>query len=155
MLELSESPQSSQYPSYETAMNFSSQEIELARSLRQRGIPWEPEAGNYVYDLTGFCKQKSPFQERVYFILNYPYFMRNVGGVDRFKEIMLWLPTWENLRDLLRVHGISDQQVSLHLAETQAIENGTERLALYQLAEATFTSQEPPIHSSDRESLQR
>ena len=62
-------------------MHFSEQEITLAKRLKQLGLVWEPQAGNYVYDPTEFCQQPSPFQERVYFILNYNYFMKAVGGV--------------------------------------------------------------------------
>ena len=114
-------------------MKFSEQEIEMARSLRQRGLAWEPRAGHYVFDETGFCKQASPFQDGVYFILNYPYFMRAVGGVDRFKEIMLWLPTWDDLRALLQEFGVSDQEVAEYLHSGRFFESGGERLALYQM----------------------
>ena len=116
-------------------MHFSDLEIEAARRLRRRGLSWEPRAGHYVYDETGFCKQASPFQEKVYFILNYPYFMRAVGGVERFKEIMLWLPTWDDLREVLRDLGVSDSVVARFLRERKAIESGQERLALYELVE--------------------
>ena len=84
----------------------------------------------------GVCKQASPFQEKVYFILNYPYFMRAVGGVQRFKEIMLWLPTWDDLRGVLRDFGVSDVDVASFLRERKAIESGQERLALYELVES-------------------
>ena len=70
-------------------MQFREEEIILARRLRDRGLPWEPKPGHFVYDETGFCRQPSPFQEKVYFILNYDYFMKAVGGVDRFKSIMI------------------------------------------------------------------
>ena len=96
-------------------MTFSEAEIEAARRLRRSGLSWEPSAGHYVYDKTGFCKQASPFQEKVYFILNYPYFMRAVGGVQRFKGIMLWLPTWDDLRGVLRDFGVSDVDVASFL----------------------------------------
>ncbi len=43
----------------------------MARELRRRGLPWTPQAGHYVFDETGFCSKGSPFQEGVYFILNY------------------------------------------------------------------------------------
>ena len=121
-------------------MHFSEAEIEAARRLRRSGLAWEPRAGHYVYDETGFCKQASPFQEKVYFILNYPYFMRAVGGVERFQEIMLWLPTWDDLREVLRDFGVSDVDVASFLTEQSAIESGQERLALYELVESCLSS---------------
>ena len=121
-------------------MYFSDLEIEAARRLRQLGIPWEPRAGHYVFDETGSCSHASPFQEKVFFILNYDYFMRLVGGLERFKQIMLWLPTWEDLRQILRERGLSDVVVAKYLAEQQAIEAGQERLALYRLVESSDAS---------------
>ena len=122
-------------------MRFSEAEIDLARRLQRNGLTWEPKAGNYVYDETGFCKQASPFQERVYFILNYSYFMKTVGGVDRFKAIMTWLPTWNDAREILRSLHVSDQQILEYLTAEKAIENGMERFALYGLIDSTIGNQ--------------
>jgi hypothetical protein len=121
-------------------MQYTDEEIKLARQLRDEGLFWEPRAGHYVYDETGFCKQPSPFQEGVYFILNYPYFMKAVGGVERFKEIMIWLPTWYDAREILRENGLADQQIVDHLCDEHAIERGTERLALYQMILSSLRS---------------
>ncbi|TWU56268.1 hypothetical protein [Rubripirellula reticaptiva] len=116
-------------------MRFTEDEIVAAKRLHECGLPWEPQAGHYVFDETGFCEQSSPFQEKVYFILNYSYFMRIVGGVKRFTEIMVWLPTWEDLREVLRDLGLSDIEVANYLDERQATGLGSERLALYQLVQ--------------------
>lgn len=122
-------------------MRFSEQEIILARRLCQLGLDWTPQAGHYVYDETGFCKQASPFQEGVYYILNYDYFMKRVGGVERFKQIMTWLPTWQNTRHSLKALGIANREIAQFLYERQAIEYEQERLALYQLLASTLTRQ--------------
>ncbi len=114
-------------------MRFTEAEIQLARQLRDQGLAWEPRAGHYVLDPTEFCQQASPFQDRVYFILNYPYFMKTVGGVERFKEIMIWLPTWQDAREILRGLGVSDRTVARYLEDGEAIAVGSERLALYEL----------------------
>ena len=124
-------------------MRYTDDEIHLARQLRDRRLLWQPKAGHYVYDETGFCKQASPFQDRVYFILNYPYFMKTVGGVDRFKEIMTWLPTWEDARQILRNHHVSDQQDLAHLCNEHAVEDGTERFALYRLIASSLSNDSP------------
>ena len=114
-------------------MRFSDRELELAQALRDVSLAWEPQAGHYVYDLTGFCPQKSPFQPGVYFILNYPYFMDRVGGVQRFKQIMLWLPTYEDARGVLRDLGISDAEVADELHRRRAVQQGVERTVLYEM----------------------
>ena len=120
-------------------MHFCEAEIEAARRLRRSGLSWKPRAGHYVYDETRFCKQASPFQEKVHFILNYPYFMRAVGVVERFQEIMLWLPTWDDLREVLPDFGVSDVDVASFVVEQSAIELGQERLALYELVESCLS----------------
>ena len=116
--------------------HFSETEIKLARQLREHGLSWEPAVGHYVYDETGICEKGSPFQEKVYFILNYAYFMQLVGGVDRFKATMLWLPTWEDLRAILRGFGYCDLEVANSLAANNSIGTGEERLALYKFVDA-------------------
>ena len=105
----------------------------MARQLRRSGLSWEPKAGHYVYDETQFCQQASPFQENVYFILNHPYFMKAAGGVEKFKEIMLWLPTWHDVRQLLWQFDITDQHVLETLTARNAIERGEELDALLDL----------------------
>ena len=114
-------------------MRFTEQEIKAAQQLEELGLPWTPQAGHYVLDPTEFCKAPSPFQDRVYFILNYPYFMKAAGGVDRFKEMMTWLPTWYDARLILKHLEISDQEIPDPLDRVQAIIHGTERLELYKL----------------------
>jgi hypothetical protein len=129
-------------------MHFTREEIEMARQLRQLGVPWEPQAGHYVYDETGFCRKGSPFQSRVYFILNYEYFMNQVSGVDRFKQIMLWLPTWHDARDLLRSLGVSDTEVNTELQNHRAIENQRELLSLYEMIATKLKMAEQPDRRS-------
>ncbi len=126
-------------------MRFNEAEIQLARQLREEGLAWEPRAGHYVLDPTEFCQQTSPFQERVYFILNYSYFMKAVGGVERFKEIMIWLPTWHDARQILRELVVTDDQVSEDLAKRHAISDGTELQALYELISRQLATQSTAV----------
>ena len=83
---------------------------------------------------TGFCSKTSPFQEGVYFVLNYDYFIRQAGGVERFKEIMLWLPTWHDVREILHSFGVSDEEVAAELRDRGAIEGHQELLVLYEMS---------------------
>lgn len=111
-------------------MKFTEEEMATARRLRDAGLDWVPTAGHFVFDETGFCKQPSPFQDSVYFILNYEYFMKTVGGVERFQEIMTWLPTWFDCREILAVLNVSSSDITHRLEETSAIEEGNERFCL-------------------------
>jgi hypothetical protein len=112
-------------------VRFSDEDIAAARRLRELGLAWQPRVGHYVYDETSFCKKSSPFQPGVYFILNYDYFMGQVGGVDRFREIMLWLPTWHDAREILRTYAVSDEAVADELRRRQAIERQRELIEMY------------------------
>ena len=114
-------------------MHFSEPEINIARQLKSLNLNWTPQSGHYVYDETEFCHQPSPFQDRVYFVLNYPYFMKAVGGVERFRQMMTWLPTWYDARQILSAMDVTNQQVYEHLLSTNSIQKGQERLALYRL----------------------
>ena len=68
-------------------MRFTEQEIKAAQQLEELGLQWTPQAGHYVFDPTEFCKAPSPFQDRVYFILNYPYFMKAAGGLGLLGKV--------------------------------------------------------------------
>jgi hypothetical protein len=89
----------------------------------------------------------------VYFILNYDYFINQAGGVERFKEIMLWLPTWHDARKILQSFGVSDQEVATELWERCAIENQRELLVLYELIADKLRHSTRSVHSSTAGSL--
>jgi hypothetical protein len=65
-----------------------------------------------------------------------------VGGVDRFKQIMLWLPTWQDARELLRSLGVSDSVVAAALQRQHAIENQRELLSLLEMIAARLRGTE-------------
>lgn len=119
-------------------MKFSDTEISLANELRRLNVPWTPSVGHYVLDETGVVQRGSPFQQGVYFVLNYDHFMSLAGGVDKFRETMLWLPTWEDCRAVLRDLKVPDNDVVSHLSAASAIENGNERIVLYELIRSTL-----------------
>jgi hypothetical protein len=76
-------------------MKFTRQQIEWAIELKNLGIPWNPAVGHYAYDLHGEIKPGSPFQDAVYFFLNYPCFIEYFGSENTLVERMVWLPTLE------------------------------------------------------------
>lgn len=128
-------------------MHFSPELLALAAEFKQLGLPWEPSVGNYVYDATGAVPQSSPFQDRVYFLLNYDCFMRKVGGLARFKQIMAWLPTWSNARTILKGFGVSNVEIAEELLRTKAIDNDTELLVLYRLIAQQLLRQDTALLS--------
>ncbi len=123
---------------------FSDREIALALEFKRMKLPWEPAVGQYVYDAGGAVKPSSPFQQGVYFLLNYDCFMERLGGVARFKDLMAWLPTWSDAREILRRLGVSNEVVREALARTAAIESGEERVVLYELIAARLVLRQSP-----------
>ncbi len=114
-------------------MKFTSAEIELARRLKQLGLGWTPSVGHYVWDEAGLIECSSPFHDHVYFILDLRHFLRRAGTVERLQRDLCWLPTWEQVRDLLRQSGVSDAEVNRRLLASNAIEAMNERICLYEL----------------------
>ena len=128
-------------------MEFSSRQIELAIQFKEKGLAWEPTVGNYVHDATAAVKPTSPFQEHVYFLLNYDCFMDRVGGAERFKTIMTWLPTWSDAREILRSLGVSDKEVQDELVRSRALEDGSELLQLYELIAQQLSKPHESVNS--------
>lgn len=114
-------------------MRFSADEIQWAKHLHDLGLPWEPRPGHYVWDEAGYIEQPSPFQDRVYFILDLKHFLRRTGSLDTLKTSMIWLPTWHDARDILAAMGVEDEVVAEALRAPPALERREELLTLYRL----------------------
>ena len=82
-------------------MQFTSQQIELACQLKDAGLSWTPAAGQYAFDREKRIRPGSPFQDHVYFFLDFPCFVEYFGDVHQLAMAMVWLPTWEEVSVLL------------------------------------------------------
>ncbi len=114
-------------------MLFGDEEISLARQMREAGLPWEPGVGHYVFDEAGLIEIASPFQDRVYFILDIKHFLRRAETVEALKAGMFWLPQWHQARKTARELGIADAMLLQHLADSGALETNAELSTLYRL----------------------
>lgn len=121
------------------AVHFCQEELELAQLFKAYGLEWTPSVGHFVLDQSELIECDSPFQGRVFFILDLKHFLRRSDSIENLKQSMCWLPTWQQARQILRQNGVSNSQVAAHLSETKAIESGTERLELYRLIEQAIT----------------
>lgn len=119
---------------------FSTDEIQLARQLRDAGLDWTPGVGQFVYDEIGAIDAPSPFQERVYFILDMRHFLRRVETIAGMRAAFFWLPEYAQARDVLATLGVSSQQVRTRLQDAAAVEHRTELLTLYRLIHETLTA---------------
>lgn len=114
-------------------MRFTDREIALATQLKQHGLPWTPRPGHYVHDPESLIEAPSPFQDRVYFILDLKHFLRRSGTIERLTQSMVWLPDWKQTRSLLSDHGLNDHEVGQHLFHQSAYTGGDELACLYEL----------------------
>ena len=114
-------------------MKFSEREIEIAQKLHALNFQWNPQAGNYVFDIKGIIDKNSPFQTGVYFILDIKHFLRVAGSLEGIKDSMCWLPLWEDCRKILTSLRIPWDQVENRLLENSAFQKDSERLALYEM----------------------
>jgi hypothetical protein len=112
-------------------MRFTEEQITAARRLRDAGLPWDPSPGDFVYDEQGLIERPSPFQNRVYFILDLKHFLRRSGTIEQLKQAMFWLPQWQQARQLLRDLGVGDAEIAAMLEAQNAIASGRELLVLY------------------------
>jgi hypothetical protein len=114
-------------------MCFQPAEIQAARQLRDLGIHWEPQAGQYVLDESGVFDEPSPIQDNVHLIHDLRELLGQAGSIRDVKTSMCWLPTWREARQILRSMGLSDLRILAALVKSDALENGSELLVLYQL----------------------
>ncbi len=118
---------------------FCEAEIELAQLFKAYGLEWSPAPGQYVLDQSGLIECASPFQGRVFFILDLKHFVRRCGTLEELKQRMCWLPDWDDARQILRELAVDGQQIAERLQSSRALESGTERLELFRLIEESLT----------------
>lgn len=114
-------------------LRFSPRALELSAQLKAKGLSWEPTAGQFVWDEDGVLPHTSPFQDRVFFILDLKHFLRYAGSVDAMQRRMRWLPAWHDARCWLTQHGVDDVAVAQRLSQNQAIEKHCELEVLYEM----------------------
>lgn len=121
-------------------MKFTEDEIRLAKRLKELGLSWVPNVGHFVWDEVGIIERESPFQEKVFFILDLRHFLRRAESMGKLQRSMVWLPDWSEARQILRKRGLSSEAVARRLRLPESLENNTERLCLYQMIEESLLS---------------
>lgn len=114
-------------------MRFGDREIVAARSLKEQGLPWQPGPDYFGFDEAGITEQPSPFQPRVYFILDLKQFLRWSRTVEQLKTAMFWLPMWHGARASMRSMAVTDEAVVDALRHDRSVESGSELLTLHRL----------------------
>ena len=112
-------------------MKFTRQQIEWAIELKKLGIPWNPGTGHYAYDSRGEIGPGSPFQNAVYFFLDYPCFVEYFESETNLVRRMVWLPTLEQAIEVAKEYQVPSDEIERALIN--GIRRSDELTELYQL----------------------
>ena len=112
---------------------FDLRHCQAAAQLKDRGLPWTPHVGCFVWDPDEIIEVTSPFPDRIYFILNLGHFLRIFGSLEEISRKLVWLPTYHQARLLCEQAGVDQEEASAVLASAEDIHAGDELLVLYKL----------------------
>ena len=112
---------------------FSLNHCEAAKKLKERGLPWRPHVGCFVWDEQGFIDVSSPFPNSVYFILNLGRLLQIFHNIEGIVTRLVWLPTWHQARVLCRQFNVSREEIDRALSSEDARTLGQDVLLLYRV----------------------
>jgi len=112
---------------------FDLRHCQAAAQLKERGLPWTPHVGCFVWDPDEIMEVTSPFPNRIYFILNLGHFLRIFGSLEKISRKLVWLPTYHQACLLCDQVGVDQEEVSALLASADNIRAGEELLVLYKM----------------------
>jgi hypothetical protein len=112
---------------------FDLRHCQAAAQLKERGLPWTPHVGCFVWDPDEIIEATSPFPSRIYFILNLGHFLRIFGSLEEISRKLVWLPTYHQARLLCDQVGVDQEEVSAVLVSADNIRAGNELLVLYKM----------------------
>ncbi len=76
--------------------------LAAAQDMKREGLEFRPHVGCFVWDPDEVIEATSPFPERVFFILNLGRFEQLLGSVDAIAEKLVWVPTENQARWIIR-----------------------------------------------------
>jgi hypothetical protein len=112
---------------------FDKRHCELAKVLKDNGLPWEPHVGCFVWDRDGLIEVSSPFPQRIYFILNMGHFLKLFETVEKMAKQLIWVPTWHQARILCAQFSVDNQQIGCLWHSKTVVKPGDDLLLLYEM----------------------
>ena len=112
---------------------FSEEVCRAAKSLKEKGLEWNPHVGCFVWDENNSIEVASPFPNQIYFILNLGHFLKIFNTLENMQEKLVWMPTWTQARQICKNLNISAPTISsaIHINDSYATDS--ELIALYNL----------------------
>ena len=114
-------------------MPFSKELCASAARMQEKGVPWRPHAGCFVWDRHGIIEVPSPFPNRIYFILNLGHFLNRFGSMEEMERKLVWLPTWHQALQICNNLNISEDSVESMVRSLSANDPEGGLLRLYEL----------------------
>jgi hypothetical protein len=112
---------------------FEPRHLEMALSLKKRGLAWKPHVGCFVWDFKEQIEADSPFPQRIYFILNLNRFIKLFGSLESVADNLVWLPSWHQARLIAAGLGINREKIQALWSDETTASPGDELLELYGL----------------------
>jgi hypothetical protein len=111
---------------------FSKEVCMAAKSLKEKGLDWNPHVGCFVWDENNSFEVTSPFPNQIYFILNLGHFLKIFDTVENMKDKLVWIPTFHQAKSIIQKFNLSDEKkYSLNLNSVDTLEE--ELIKLYQI----------------------
>lgn len=107
--------------------------LELAFKMKKAGLDWDPHVGCFVWDRENVIEVGSPFPENIYFILNLGHFLRIFETIEKLKEKLVFVPTWNQARQILEKIGGKQEELLGVLNQSKNIPIGEEMISLYKV----------------------
>jgi len=106
---------------------------QLAQELKSHGLVWQPQVGSFVWDPENTIPVPSPFPDRIYFVLNLNHFLKILGSIERMQEKLVWLPSWQQARQICLTLDIPHSQIQEKLRDNSIWSAQQETRVLYEL----------------------
>ena len=104
-----------------------------AKSLKQKGLDWNPHVGCFVWDENNSIEVASPFPNQIYFILNLGHFLKIFDTVENMKEKLVWIPTLHQAKQICIRLNISPKDISETTQKDNHDEINAEVIDIYKL----------------------
>ncbi|HSG32192.1 MAG TPA: hypothetical protein VLB82_11690 [Thermodesulfobacteriota bacterium] len=116
-----------------TSIPFNRGHCELALILKDAGLKWRPTVGHYIWDPEKKILKKSPFNNRIYYVLNIEHFIKIFSSIDTVKKLFIWLPTYYHSRLICEELGIEKSLIFEKILSANVKSTADELSVLYNL----------------------
>lgn len=112
---------------------FSDEICQSAKSLKNKGLSWQPHVGCFVWDEDGNINVPSPFPNQIYFILNLGHFLKIFETIENMQDKLVWIPSFYQAQQIAQKLNISHELIKNAVRESTSLEQQFK--GMYQLIE--------------------